>query len=152
MHPYSLSNTWFPGPTQACPTTGISNSRSVFALQGSPMRPSHRRTDTQTSTQITICCRPNVRANHDFYVGPTPGVQRRAYANLLVGATLGLQQVANNKPTLALPFTNVMAQRRPDVISQHLPYYLPTYFQLLDLRWRFTVGLYPYSMQTFYQR
>jgi len=22
-------------------------------------------------SQITICCRPIVRANHDFYVGPT---------------------------------------------------------------------------------
>jgi len=38
------------------------------------------------------------------------------------------------------------------VISQHLPYYSPTYFQLLDLRWGFTVGLHPDSMQTFYQR
>jgi len=42
-----------------------------------------------------------------------------------------------------------MAQRRPDVISQRLPYYLPTYFQLLDLRWRFTVGLYPIACKRF---
>ena len=44
-----------------------------------------------------------------------------------------------------------MAQRRPDVIIQRLPYYSPTYFQLLDLRWGFTVGLYADSTQTLYQ-
>jgi len=43
-----------------------------------------------------------------------------------------------------------MAQRWPNVIIQRLPYYLPTYFQLLDLRWGFTVGLYADRMQTFY--